>query len=168
MPMARTPIPRRYYTVTWEELQDEGRELARRLRRQGTWKRIIAITRGGLVPAAIISRELGIRNVDTVCISSYRGEHKGRHRIIKSVSDADDGAGVLIIDDLVDTGKTARHLRKMLPEAHLAVVFAKPAGVHDVDTYVKEVSQETWIVFPWASGGTSSDRARQSPTSLHS
>jgi xanthine phosphoribosyltransferase len=59
---------------------------------------------------------------------------------------------VLVIDDLVDTGKTARVVRAMLPNAHFATVYAKPAGRPMVDTFVTEVSQDTWIYFPWDMG----------------
>ena len=60
-----------------------------------------------------------------------------------------DGEGWLIVDDLVDTGKTARIAREMLPKAHFACVYAKPLGKPLVDTYITEVSQDTWIYFPW-------------------
>ena len=60
-----------------------------------------------------------------------------------------DGAGWLIVDDLVDTGRTAQVVRKMLPEAHFATIYAKPAGRPLIDTFVTEVSQDTWILFPW-------------------
>src|SRR5262249_7546979 len=62
------------------------------------------------------------------------------------------GRGVLIVDDLVDTGKTARVVRDLLPDAHFATVYAKPMGRPLVDTFITEVSQDTWIVFPWDSG----------------
>jgi xanthine phosphoribosyltransferase len=55
----------------------------------------------------------------------------------------------LLIDDLVDTGKTARVVKDLLPEAHFATVYAKPAGRPLVDTFITEVSQNTWILFPW-------------------
>jgi xanthine phosphoribosyltransferase len=55
----------------------------------------------------------------------------------------------LIIDDLVDTGATGRIVREMLPKAHFATVYAKPAGRPVVDTFITEVSQDTWILFPW-------------------
>jgi xanthine phosphoribosyltransferase len=64
------------------------------------------------------------------------------------------GRGVLVIDDLTDTGKTAKVVREMLPEAHFATVYAKPAGRPMVDTFVTEVSQDTWIYFPWDMGLT--------------
>jgi xanthine phosphoribosyltransferase len=116
---------------------------------------VIAITRGGLVPAAIVARELGVRIIDTVCIASYDHTKQGELQILKSVS-ADvaklgggTGKGLLIVDDLVDTGQTARLVRGMLPEAHFASVYAKPLGRPLVDTFITEVSQDTWIHFPW-------------------
>jgi xanthine phosphoribosyltransferase len=60
--------------------------------------------------------------------------------------------GVLIVDDLVDTGKTAKVVREILPEAHFATVYAKPMGRPMVDTFITEVSQDTWIYFPWDTG----------------
>ena len=56
---------------------------------------------------------------------------------------------VISIDDLVDSGATARLVREMIPRAHYATLYAKPMGRPLVDTYVTEVSQDTWIYFPW-------------------
>ena len=137
------------YPISWEQLHRDSKALAWRLVDQVTWNGIVAITRGGLVPAAIIARELDIHLVDTVCISSYDWKNKGEVQILKSVEG--DGDGWLLIDDLVDTGSTAAVAREMLPKAHFATVYAKPAGKPVVDTFVTEVSQDTWILFPWDS-----------------
>ena len=59
------------------------------------------------------------------------------------------GKGLLIVDDLVDTGTTGRLVRQLLPDAHFATVYAKPKGKPLVDTFITEVSQDTWIHFPW-------------------
>jgi adenine/guanine phosphoribosyltransferase-like PRPP-binding protein len=139
--------PVRTFPVGWEELHRHSKALAWRLLALGPWRGIVAVTRGGLVPAAIIARELDIRFVDTVCISSYDDRSKGTVKVLKSI--AGDGEGLLIVDDLVDTGHTARVVREMLPKAHFATVYAKPAGRPVVDTFVTEVSQDTWILFPW-------------------
>jgi xanthine phosphoribosyltransferase len=125
----------------------DSKALAWRLADKGPWACIIAITRGGMVPAAIVARELEVRLIDTVCISSYEHQNQGRAQILKSIEG--DGEGMLIIDDLVDTGETARIVRDMLQKAHFATVYAKPAGRPLVDTFVTEVSQDTWIHFPW-------------------
>ncbi|HSD34809.1 MAG TPA: xanthine phosphoribosyltransferase [Alphaproteobacteria bacterium] len=135
------------FPVTWDELHRNAKALAWRLISGGPWEGIIAVTRGGLVPAAIVARELDIRLIDTVCIASYEDRAQGRLNVLKRIQG--DGAGWLIIDDLVDTGRTAKTVRDMLPKAHFATIYAKPAGRPLVDTFITEVSQDTWILFPW-------------------
>jgi len=137
------------YPISWEQLHRDAKALAWRLVDLEEWKGIVAITRGGLVPAAVIARELDIHLVDTICISSYEWKDQGGINILKKVQG--DGSGWLLIDDLVDTGKTAKTAREMLPQAHFATVYAKPAGRPIVDTFITEVSQDTWILFPWDS-----------------
>jgi xanthine phosphoribosyltransferase len=137
----------KHFPVSWEELHRNAKALAWRLSEMGPWNGIVAVTRGGLVPAAIIARELEIRLIDTVCISTYDHMQQREARVLKGFEG--DGEGWLIIDDLVDTGKTAVVLRKMIPKAHFATIYAKPAGRPLVDTYITEVSQDTWIFFPW-------------------
>ena len=138
---------RRYFPVSWEELHRDARALSWRLAERGPFEGIVAVTRGGLVPAHIVARELDIRLIDTICVSSYDEQMQREPQILKRVEGS--GAGWLIVDDLVDTGKTGRLVREMLPEAHFATVYAKPAGRPVVDTFVTEVSQDTWILFPW-------------------
>ena len=135
------------FPVSWEELHRNARALAWRLVELGPYEGIVAITRGGLVPAAIVARELEIRLIDTVCITSYDGQRQGELNVLKTVPG--DGQSWLIVDDLVDTGKTAQAVRDLLPKAHFATIYAKPAGRPLVDTFVTEVSQDTWILFPW-------------------
>ena len=135
------------FPVSWDQLHRDAKALAWRLTDMGPWSKIVAITRGGLVPAAIIARELELRLIDTVCIASYDHQDQGSLSVLKPADG--DGEGVLIVDDLVDTGRTAKLVREMLPKAHFATVYAKPAGRPMVDTFITEVSQDTWIFFPW-------------------
>ena len=72
---------------------------------------------------------------------------QGSVQVLKSVPG--DGEGFLLIDDLVDTGGTARVVRALVPKAHFAALYAKPAGRAFVDTFVKEFKQNKWIYFPW-------------------
>jgi xanthine phosphoribosyltransferase len=137
------------YPISWEQLHRDAKALSWRLVNDTQWRGIVAITRGGLVPAAIIARELEVRLVETVCVMSYSGRKQGEAQVLKGVEG--DGGGWLLIDDLVDTGKTAKVVREMLPKAHFATIYAKPAGRPLVDTFITEVSQDTWILFPWDS-----------------
>ncbi|MCS6930868.1 MAG: xanthine phosphoribosyltransferase [Acetobacteraceae bacterium] len=142
-------MAKRYYTVTWDQLHRDCKALAWRLIERGPYTGIVAITRGGLIPAAIIARELDCRVIESVSIVTYDEERMGEPRVTKPPAAAGDGEGWLILDDLVDTGTTARLIRSMLPKAHFATVYAKPAGRPTVDTFITEVSQDTWILFPW-------------------
>ncbi len=152
-------LPEKAFPVSWDQFHRDARALAWRLTGNGgTWKAIVCITRGGLVPAAIIARELGIRVIETVSIASYHDyTAQGELKVLKEVSPVlleNDGADVLIVDDLTDTGKTAAVVRAMMPKAHFATVYAKPKGRPLVDSFVTEVSQDTWIYFPWDMGFT--------------
>ncbi len=140
--------------ISWAELHRDARYLSEILHELGTWRGIIAITRGGLVPAALVARELEIRLVDTICVSSYSAgagggaaQEQSEVTVLKGVTG--DGDGFLLIDDLVDTGRTAQFVRRILPKAHFATLYAKPAGRPIVDTCIKEFKQNKWIHFPW-------------------
>jgi xanthine phosphoribosyltransferase len=145
------------FPVSWDQFHRDARALAWRLASAGPFNAIVAITRGGLVPAAIVARELEVRVIETVSIASYHDyKTQGGLKVLKTiapeVSNFDDGAKILIVDDLVDTGATAKLVREMLPKAHFATVYAKPLGRPLVDTFITEVSQDTWIYFPWDMG----------------
>jgi xanthine phosphoribosyltransferase len=150
------PLPDKAFPVSWDQFHRDARALAWRLASSGPFNAIVAITRGGLVPAAIVARELNVRLIETVCVESYHDYTKqGKLRILKGVTSdvtKSGGEGVLIVDDLVDTGKTAKVVRELLPKAHFATVYAKPMGRPQVDTFITEVSQDTWIYFPWDTG----------------
>lgn len=150
------PSSDKAFPVSWDQFHRDARALAWRLSGAGPFTAIVCITRGGLVPAAIVTRELGIRLIDTVGIASYHDyKSQGDLAVIKPIDPKlteNGGQGILVVDDLVDTGKTAKIVRDIMPKAHIATVYAKPQGRPMVDTYVTEVSQDTWIYFPWDMG----------------
>jgi len=143
------------FHISWDQIHRDSRALAWRLEKMapdgGEWKAIVAITRGGMAPAMIIARELDIRTVDTISIKSYDHQEQSEAVVLKAPDDSiiGDGEGILIIDDLVDTGKTLEVVKSRYPKAHIATVYAKPKGRPMVDTFITEVSQDTWIFFPW-------------------
>ena len=143
------------FHVSWEQIHRDARALAWRLDKQGPgpggeWRAVVAVTRGGMVPACIVARELGIRIVDTISVKSYDHQTQTQADILKSPGpEIAEGEGVLIVDDLVDTGRTLEVVKRLYPMAHIATVYAKPKGRPLVDTFITEVSQDTWIFFPW-------------------
>jgi len=147
------------FPVSWGEAHRNARALAWRLADKGPleggkWKGIVAVTRGGMVPACIVARELDILVIETFCVVTYgnagKGQDMGANNVLKVSDQVDnDGEGWLVVDDLVDSGGTFRIIRKYLPKAHYAAIYAKPAGVDTIDTYISELSQDTWVHFPW-------------------
>src|SRR5262249_48777633 len=119
---------------------------------------IVCVTRGGLVPAAIVARELGIRLIETVCVSSYNHITQGELNVLKDVArnivgiGGGGGKGGVIGRYIVRYRRNAKGGGEVLPEAHFATVYAKPMGRPMVDTFITEVSQDTWIYFPWDTG----------------
>ncbi len=143
------------FHISWDQIHRDSRALAWRLDGHGpddgAWRAVVAITRGGMAPAMIVARELDIRTIDTISIKSYDHQSQADTQVLK-MPDAElmgDGTGILIIDDLVDTGKTLEVVRKLYPHAHFATVYAKPQGEPMVHTFITGVSQDTWIFFPW-------------------
>lgn len=153
------------FHISWDQIHRDSRALAWRLDgkgpdtidgKGGAWRAVVAITRGGMAPAMIVARELDIRTVDTISVVSYhsgggKSDQRREARVLKAPDDAlmGDGEGILIIDDLVDSGKTLELVRSLYPKAHFATVYAKPEGEPMVDTFITGVSQDTWIFFPW-------------------
>jgi xanthine phosphoribosyltransferase len=151
------PLPHeKGFHVSWDQIHRDARALAWRLDKRGpgeggAWRAVVAITRGGMAPAMIIARELDIRLVDTISVKSYDHQTQADPKVLNR-PDAEmmgDGEGVLVIDDLVDSGKTLEVVRALYPKAHFATVYAKPKGEPMVDTFITGVSQDTWIFFPW-------------------
>ncbi|UWQ94136.1 xanthine phosphoribosyltransferase [Rhodobacteraceae bacterium M385] len=148
------------FHISWDQIHRDSRALAWRLDGKGpddgAWRAVVAITRGGMAPAMIVARELDIRTVDTISVVSYhsgggKADQRREAKVLKS-PDAEimgDGEGILIVDDLVDSGKTLELVRSLYPKAHFATVYAKPEGEPMVDTFITGVSQDTWIFFPW-------------------
>ncbi len=152
--MDRLPHEKGFH-VSWDQIHRDARALAWRLDGRGPddghWRAIVAITRGGMAPAMIVARELDVRTVDTISVQSYHHQDQGEAKILKAPDSEvmGDGTGILVVDDLVDSGKTLELVRRLYPKAHFATVYAKPKGEPMVDTFITGVSQDTWIFFPW-------------------
>jgi xanthine phosphoribosyltransferase len=138
------------FPVSWIDIHTTAKTLSRALRASGTeWSRLIAVTRGGMVPACLVARDLDIRVIDTASVKSYDHQTQSAAQVLNMPHDVGTGKGCLIIDDLSDTGNTFKALREMLPDATYACLYVKPAGKPYTDYYADEVTQDTWIYLPW-------------------
>lgn len=138
----------RYMGISWDMFHRDARALAAKLMAKGPFRGIVAITRGGLVPAAVVARELNLRTIETLCLSSYDDRVQGNAVNILKRPEGD-GEGLVVIDDLVDSGRTGKVVRELLPKAYFATVYAKPQGREVVDDFVVPVDQGIWLLFPW-------------------
>lgn len=136
------------YYITWDEFHNDVKALAQKLK-NGQYNRIIAVSRGGLLPAGILAYELDIRNSQTINVLSYDNGKSRRDEDVEidcNVETADEHT--LIVDDLADSGRTFRLLRKRFPQAHFTSVYVKEEGEGVVDSCCRRLPNE-WIVFPW-------------------
>lgn len=142
------PTPN-YLRITWDQFNQDTKKLAKQLKGQ-SWKGILAITRGGLVPSNILGYELNIKHIDAICISSYDDQNQRQAVVLqKPSSNLGDGEGWIIVDDLIDTGKTGEIIKKLYPKGTFVTTYAKTHGKTFVDHYAVETESDHWILLPW-------------------
>lgn len=144
------------FPVSWIDIHRASKKLIANLKAQTQdktqgekWDRVIAVTRGGMVPACLVARDLDIRRIDTISVKSYDHQSQTAAEVLSMPQGIDRGAGCLIVDDLSDTGNTFKALRALLPEATYICLYVKPQGKPLADCYATEVAQDCWIYFPW-------------------
>lgn len=131
------------FPITWEQVHRDALRLANKLKNIKQFDAIIAVCRGGLVPASLVARALDIHIVDTLCFVTKDNQEE----LIKTTALAD--KNLLIVDDIVNTGRTAKAVRRLFPNAHYASLYVKDDYKDLVDTYITDVNQNTWFIFPW-------------------
>ncbi len=132
------------YFISWDEINHDVAKMAKRLSDNG-WEQIIALTEGGLVPAKMLAKDLDIPVIESISVKD-----RVYQRDLSILTEHFDARPkTLFIDDLVDTGKTARAVKAAFPNAHFVGIYAKKAGMDAVDDYVTEVQADHWIHFPW-------------------
>lgn len=136
--------------LNWSDFHQHTKELCKKIKDSGSYNKIIAISRGGLIPAGIIAYELDIRNNEAINFSSYDNHYDRRSddeiEISGHVGPVDEKT--LIVDDLSDTGRTFQILREVYPQAKFVTVYAKKQGAPVVDINAVDLPDD-WIVFPW-------------------
>ena len=135
--------------LNWEELHADLRILAQEISQKGSFSKIVAVSRGGLVPAGVLAYLLDIRHVITINVSSYDKDKQQRLEMLENPEKIEQiDEKTLIVDDLVDSGQTFAFLKEFFPKATYACVYAKRRGKTLADFYAKELPDQ-WVVFPW-------------------
>ena len=144
--------------VTWDQVNSFACRLAKQVRAAGIEiDMIVAIGRGGYMPARLLSDLLGIMNLASFKIEHYRGSHKSAEAVIKYPLVAEvNQQNILLVDDVSDSGDTFTvaidHIRsKGTPQnIHTAVLHHKSVSRYEPDYFAEEVKQWRWIIYPWA------------------
>ncbi len=120
--------------IDWNEFSKDVETLAAKLK-PFDFEGFLAVERGGLIPAAKLAYMLGIKHIHAIKIDSPY-----------SLGDHDSW---LIIDDIVDTGRTILTLRNVYKRTRIATVYARETSRHSTDFYGKIIRHEEWLSFPW-------------------
>lgn len=140
--------------LSWQDIETDCRKLCAHITAHN-FKAVLGIARGGVVPSLIITKMLDILIYDIIGIAAYDGcQQKDNISLLKPASDeiethCPNGKGLLIVDDLVDTGRTIEFVKNIYPEAYIAVPYTKPLGEPYADIFIKSFQQNEWLVFPW-------------------
>lgn len=145
--------------LTWNQIEDLAIRLADRL--PSGYDVMLVITRGGMVPACIVSERLNLRNILVAAVLFYTEQERTLDKPIFLQFPSDpllNGKRVLIVDDVWDSGRTIMAVRERVSQAgglpETAVLHYKPRhtafGDARPDFYVDET--DAWIVYPWDVG----------------
>ena len=139
---------------TWNQIYAMLLRQAEKIRRSSFKPDIIVgVTRGGWIPARVLSDLLEISNLATVGVEFYLGVGETRNKpvLTQSVSASVTGKKALLVDDVTDSGKSLQlakdHVLQGAKEVRIATVYAKPFSVTKPDYYEKRTRR--WVVFPW-------------------
>ncbi len=144
--------------ISWEEVYQLSAVLAHHIQESGYRPDIIiAIARGGYVPARILCDFLDIYNLTSFRISHYTAgsSKKETARLSSPLCMELKGLKVLVVDDITDTGDSLevalQHIREFAPaEIKVAVLQHKKQSALEPDFYAKKIVEWCWIIYPWA------------------
>lgn len=144
--------------ISWEYFYQLSQQLARSI--HTAWFRpdlIVAIGRGGYLPARVLSDYLDVFDLASIKIEHYHGAHRQRVARVRYPLNAEvQGRQVLLVDDVSDSGETFEvavqhlHERGEPEELRTAVLHHKQVSSFVPDFYAEEVVEWRWIMYPWA------------------
>ena len=139
--------------ISWDQFYKDTLELCNKITNLKDIKGMVCITRGGMVPGCIVASKLNIRKIETISIKSYQDnlEISDSFEILVEPKEAlqDLGKNWIVIDELIDSGQTLKHIKQILPFANIYTVYSKILDSDLVNSYFRYYDKSHWICFPW-------------------
>ncbi|QEW02534.1 phosphoribosyltransferase [Microbacterium lushaniae] len=148
-------------SLSWDGFGEASRDLARAILADGFVPEVVvAIARGGLLPAGAIAYGLGVKNCGALNVEFYTGIGTvlDAPEVIPPALDIDylEGRRVLLVDDVADSGRTLALAVKLLrdrgADMRSVVIYTKPTTIVRPDYSWKDTA--LWIDFPWSARGS--------------
>ena len=138
--------------ISWENIQEWSADIAHKIAADCpdiNHMTLVAVSRGGLIPAQLIAYRLNIRDIRVMKLISYDSDNKRGETKDISTDRLFDGSDVYFIDDLADSGETVRYLRRRFPNARQCTLITKDCCAEQPDLSAVTLPGDAWIVFPW-------------------
>jgi xanthine phosphoribosyltransferase len=133
--------------LSYHDIHTDCIELAKKIKKKYKPEKLILISRGGLIPGSIIANYLGIQDVDVIALKTYADRKRSKE--IKVYKRIKSEKKLVVIDDLVDSGETAKIVKEMMPNSKFVVLYAKTSGKKQADLHLFDFKDSDWLVFPW-------------------
>ncbi len=133
--------------LSYHDIHADCIELAKIIKKKYKPEKLILISRGGLIPGSIIANFLGIQDIDVIALKTY--QNRKRSSDIKVFKRIKSFKKLVVIDDLVDSGETAKIVKEMMPNSKFVVLYAKTSGKKQADLHLYDFKDKDWLVFPW-------------------
>ena len=133
--------------LSYHDIHADCIELAKIIKKKYKPEKLILISRGGLIPGSIIANYLGIQDIDVIALKTYQNRKRSSDiKIFKRIKSL---KKLVVIDDLVDSGETAKIVKEMMPNSKFVVLYAKTSGKKQADFHLYDFKDKDWLVFPW-------------------
>ena len=112
---------------------------------------LVGVARGGLIPATLVAHKLGLRRIVSLGLMSYEDGAEAHQGAMKAYGPTLDDAAI-VIDDIIDSGRTLEAVRQRYPKAVVAALVDKTEGASGVISG-RQTPMGEWVEFPWEAIG---------------
>tara|TARA_B110000977_G_scaffold95172_1_gene125662 strand:+ start:215 stop:607 length:393 start_codon:yes stop_codon:yes gene_type:complete len=121
--------------LSYHDIHTDCIKLAKIIKKKYNPKKLVIISKGGLIPGSIIAHYLEIEDINIISLRNIK-EIKSLEKII-------------VVNDLINTGKTAEIIKKNIPNSKLIVLYKKKSIKKNCDLSLYKFDSNELIVLPW-------------------